>query len=327
MQSGYFGLDNEYHSEDELLLPTIQPSLLKLEETIYEIEIEHPESENKILKVVNSGTYDGGKILSVRISSTCSPQIKRKAFRDITRYCVSALHANVPRLVGCSNPAVLDEFPFLLINQSPGIDHEEFLRLNGSTKALITFLEGVRRGSQFIYIQGVKHRDCIKVLPSGKAVVYPPGILRSKFSGHNSTKRYSRLLLRDAKHLNSVLPLEAIYEVLCAADTASQTKAIEQALVDADSVTELALWNLADSLELPITRELHYHGPKPDFTLAVGDLGRIEPSPLAQDLIGANALIPFENWYHAVPTDGRERKEFRVTSTQWQGHLCSRAMR
>ncbi|KAG9124457.1 hypothetical protein FRC07_011568 [Ceratobasidium sp. 392] len=123
------------------------------------------------------------------------------------------------------------------------------------------------------------------------------------------------------------MPLEAIYEVLCAATNESQTKRIEQDLIEADSVTELALWNIADALELSITRELHYHGSEPDFTLAVGDLGRIEPSPLADELIGAKALIPFGSWHHAVSIDDPERKQSRRSLTKWQGHLSSRAMR
>ncbi|KAG8746281.1 hypothetical protein FRC10_005530 [Ceratobasidium sp. 414] len=334
MQSGRFDRDDEYNTVHEMKFPKIQTILLNLEETVYEMGIRHTESEQTLVKTVATGTYDGGKVIMMQLSGTSSAQIKRKVFWNHLRYCVNTKYAhsfypleNIPQFVGGTNPFALEPCPFVLVRQSPGVDHQEFLRFNRSAKALLTFLEDVQQGSRFIYLQGIKHRDCIQVLPSGKAVVYPSGILRSEFSGRNSTKRAVRHLLRDASHSDPALPLQAIYELLSAATTTSQRKAIERALVDMDFVTELALWNVADSLELPITRELHYHGLEPNFTLSVGDLGQIEPAPRAENIAGASAFIPFQSWRQAVSTGEFTHKMFGKGSTKWQKHLSSRAMR
>ncbi|KAG8716544.1 hypothetical protein FRC08_009304 [Ceratobasidium sp. 394] len=328
MQNGQFDRD-DYRTVHGMKLPKIKNYLLNLEENVYEITIRHTESGKTMVKTVATGTYDGGKVIMMQLSGTSSAQAKRKAFWNHLRYCVDTNLESIPRFSGGSNPYALEWCPFVLVSQSPGVDHGEFLRFNQSAKALLTFLEDVQQGSRFIYLQGIKHRDCINVLPSGKAVVYPSGILRSKFSGHNSTKRAARHLLRDVGRSNSAtaLPLQAIYELLSAATTTSQRKAVEQALIDLDFITELALWNVADSLELPITRELHYYGLGPNFKLSVGDLGQVEPAPPTETIVEANAFIPFQNWRQVATTIKSTRKESGKGSTKWQKHLCSRAMR
>jgi hypothetical protein len=140
-------------------------------------------------------------------------------------------------------------------------------------------------------------------------------------------QRAVRHLLRDAGRSDPVLPLQGIYELLSAATTESQSEAIEKTLIDTSPITEHTLWRIADSLQLPITRELHYYGSEPDFTLAVGDVGCVEPAPLVENLNGANARISIESWRNATPVAEYEDGKPRKNLTTWQKHLSSRAMR
>ncbi|QRV82031.1 hypothetical protein RhiJN_10046 [Ceratobasidium sp. AG-Ba] len=322
MQSGSYSSYNSSSTGSEEF-PPIDEILFRLDTTIYDIGIQYNNFELTMMKNVAGGTYKGGRVIMMQISGTASRAAKQKAFKDNLKFCVTSSNLggkNIARFIGGKDPSYLSDSPFALFDDNEGVDHEEFLRLNKSPKALFKFLEGAQEGARFIYSKNIKHRDCIKVSPSGDPVVYPSGLLRSNFSGRNSTKRAVRHFLRDVGTLNPVLPLQGIYELLSAA-TASQAKAIERTLIDAEpeSLNDLTLWRLADTLQLPLTRELHYYGPIPDFTFSVGDIGKITPAPSGRILSEANTLIQFRSW--------RQRRKALEGLTKWEKHLCTRAMR
>ncbi|KAF8596000.1 hypothetical protein BDV93DRAFT_528319 [Ceratobasidium sp. AG-I] len=317
----------DFAAEDEMSFPEVNSLFLELDTTLYEISVRDSNSGQTLLKTVSRGRYRRDNVIMMQVSGTCSPRIKQRLFRHHLRYCTTAHHFNVARFVGGTNPSASENYPFVLLREGPGVDHETFLQSNYSMKALMEFLKGVQKGTRFIFDQGIKHRDCIQVLPSGEAIVYPSGILMSKFSGYNSTKRAARHLLRDAPRSGAVLPLHAIYELLSAASTSSQQNALEAALLRASLITEHTLWRIADSLNLPITRELHYLGPEPNFTLVAGDVGRPDLAVLVEDMIRSSARITIHGWSKASRLSIPRDETAENSHDGWQQQLSSRAMR
>lgn len=314
-----------------MIFPEVDTLELELDSTVYDISVRDSQSDQTLLKTVAKGRYRKDNVLMMQFSGTCSPKIKQRMFKSHLRYCaMSHSHANIARFLGGTNPSTLEKYPFFLLRQGPGIDHEEFLQSNYSIKALMEFLKGVQKGTRFIFDQGIKQRDCIQVLPSGEATVYPSGVLMSKFSGYNSTKRSARHLLRDAPRSGAILPLHAIYELLSAASTGFQQKALDEALLNTSFITEHTLWRIADTLCLPITRVLHYTGPEPNFTLAAGDAGQPDLSLSTKELTRSSARIPMYGWHKAtlgsMPRDERDENP-KEKHREWQEQLSSRAMR
>lgn len=318
---------DSYMEEREMLFPEVDSLELELDSTVYDIGIRDSQSDQTLLKTVARGRYRRDNVLMMQFSGTCSPKVKQRMFRNQLRYCAMSHHANIARFLGGTNPSTLEKYPFFLLHESPGIDHEEFLQSNYSMKALMEFLSGVQKGTRYIFDQGIKQRDCIRVLPSGEATVYPSGVLLSKFSGYNSTKRAARHLLRDAPRSGALLPLHAIYELLSAASTGSQQKALETALLNTSPITEHTLWRIADGLDLPITRVLHYTGPEPDFTLATGDVGQPDLALTTEELTGSSARIPMYGWHNASLASGLREENTKGNRREWQEQLSSRAMR